>query len=75
MITAGVDVGAKNVKVVIQDEGKILGKGLVLAGLGRGQEAVSEARWLQNSIVYREDANQGRHVADERARIQRRPLR
>jgi benzoyl-CoA reductase subunit D len=33
MITTGVDVGAKNVKVVIQEDGKILGKGLVLAGL------------------------------------------
>jgi benzoyl-CoA reductase subunit D len=33
MITTGVDVGAKNVKVVIQEDGKILGRGLVLAGL------------------------------------------
>lgn len=33
MITTGIDVGAKNVKVVIQEDGKILGKGLVLAGL------------------------------------------
>lgn len=33
MISAGVDVGAKNVKVIIQEDGKILGKGLVLAGL------------------------------------------
>jgi benzoyl-CoA reductase subunit D len=33
MITTGVDVGAKNVKVIIQENGKVLGKGLVLAGL------------------------------------------
>jgi len=33
MITAGIDVGAKNVKVIIQEDGKIIGKGLVLAGL------------------------------------------
>jgi benzoyl-CoA reductase subunit D len=33
MITAGIDVGAKNVKVLIQEDGKVLGKGSVLAGL------------------------------------------
>ncbi len=33
MITTGVDVGAKNVKVVIQEDGKILGKGQVTSGL------------------------------------------
>lgn len=33
MITTGIDVGAKNVKVVIQEDGKILGKSLVVAGL------------------------------------------
>ncbi len=33
MVTAGIDVGAKNVKVVIQEDGKVLGKGLVPAGL------------------------------------------
>jgi len=33
MITTGVDVGAKNVKVVIQEDGKVLGKGGVEAGL------------------------------------------
>lgn len=36
MITAGVDVGAKNVKVVIQEDGKIMGKAMVLAGLDMG---------------------------------------
>lgn len=42
MITAGVDVGAKNVKVVIQEDGKILGKSLVLAGLDT-EAAIKEA--------------------------------
>ncbi len=42
MITAGVDVGAKNVKVVIQEDGKILGKSLVPAGLDT-EGAISEA--------------------------------
>jgi benzoyl-CoA reductase subunit D len=32
MVTAGIDVGAKNVKVVIQENGKVLGKGSVTAG-------------------------------------------
>ncbi len=40
-----------------------------MAGLGRRQEALREARWLEQSVVYREDANQGRLVAAERARI------
>jgi serine/threonine-protein kinase len=43
--------------------------GLALAGLGRRQEALREARWLQQSVVYREDAYQGPHVAEARARI------
>lgn len=42
MITAGIDVGAKNVKVVIQEDGKILGKGLVLGGLDM-QASIKEA--------------------------------
>ncbi len=33
MITAGIDIGAKTVKVVIAKDGKILGKSLVQAGL------------------------------------------
>ena len=44
-------------------------RGLALAGLGRRQEALREARWLQQSVVYREDAYDGRLVAEERARI------
>ncbi len=42
MITTGIDVGAKNVKVIIQEDGKILGKGLVMAGLDT-QAAIEEA--------------------------------
>ena len=44
-------------------------RGLALAGLGRRQEALREARWLQQSVVYRDDAFTGRYVAEERARI------
>lgn len=42
MITTGIDVGAKNVKVIIQEDGKILGKGLVMAGLDT-EAAIKEA--------------------------------
>ncbi len=44
-------------------------RGLALAGLGGRQEALREARWLEQSVVYRENANMGRFVAEERARI------
>jgi tetratricopeptide (TPR) repeat protein len=44
-------------------------RGLALAGLGRRDEALSEARWLQQSVVYREDAYKGPSVAEDRARI------
>ena len=40
-----------------------------MAGLGRRQEALREARWLQQSVVYREDALDSRRVAAERAQI------
>lgn len=33
MITAGIDIGAKTIKVVLTDDGEILGKSLVLAGM------------------------------------------
>ena len=42
MITTGIDVGVKNVKVIIQADGMILGKGLVMAGLDT-QAAIKEA--------------------------------
>jgi serine/threonine protein kinase/Flp pilus assembly protein TadD len=44
-------------------------RGLTLAGLGRHEEAVGEARWLQQSEVYRGDCYRGRMVAEECARI------
>ncbi len=44
-------------------------RGLALAGLGRRQEALREARWLEQSVVYREDAYTGPDLAEERARI------
>jgi len=44
-------------------------RGLALTGLGRRDEALREARWLQRSEVYREDAIEGPYVAEDRARI------
>jgi serine/threonine protein kinase/Flp pilus assembly protein TadD len=44
-------------------------RGLALAGLGRRDEALREARWLQQSEVYRADAFQGPQLAEARARI------
>ena len=42
MITAGIDIGAKTVKVVIAEDGQIIGKGKAIAGLESG-EAVAQA--------------------------------
>jgi serine/threonine-protein kinase len=42
-------------------------RGLALAGLGRREEALREARWLEQSAVYREDAFFGPIVAVNRA--------
>ena len=44
-------------------------RGLALAGLGRRQEALREARWLQQSEIYRGDAFQGTVLAESRAQI------
>ena len=44
-------------------------RGLALAGLGRRDEALREARWLQQSAVYREDAFGGPDLAMNRALI------
>jgi len=44
-------------------------RGLALAGLGRRDAALREARWLRQSVVYREDAYKGPSVAEDRARI------
>ena len=44
-------------------------RGLALAGLGRRDEALREARWLQHSRPYREDKTQDGVVVENRARI------
>jgi serine/threonine-protein kinase len=44
-------------------------RGLALAGLGWREEALGEARWLEQSIVYREDAFFGPLLAVNRAWI------
>jgi TolB-like protein/Flp pilus assembly protein TadD len=44
-------------------------RGLALAGLGRREEAREEARWLEQSVVYREDAWDRQWVARDRAWI------
>ncbi|HEX9631712.1 MAG TPA: protein kinase, partial [Gemmatimonadales bacterium] len=45
-------------------------RGLALAGLGRHDQALREARWLQQSVVHREDAfDRVRNLAPARARI------
>lgn len=44
-------------------------RGLTLAGLGLRGEALREARWIERSQVYREDAVAGPAAAEERARI------
>jgi eukaryotic-like serine/threonine-protein kinase len=44
-------------------------RGLALAGLGRRTEATAEARWLQQSDVYRGDAHFGPIAAEFRAQI------
>lgn len=44
-------------------------RGLALAGLGRRDEALQEARWIEHSEVYRNDTVWGPIVAEDRARI------
>jgi serine/threonine-protein kinase len=44
-------------------------RGMALAGLGRRDEALAEAGWLEQSAIYREDALQGPSAAEDRARI------
>ena len=43
--------------------------GMALAGLGRRDEALREARWLEQSVVYREDEFDRALLAEDRARI------
>jgi hypothetical protein len=44
-------------------------RGLTLVGLARRDDGLREARWLEQSVVYREDAVWGPIVAEYRARI------
>jgi eukaryotic-like serine/threonine-protein kinase len=44
-------------------------RGLALAGLGRQREAQREARWLEHSKTYREDAFLAKWLGEDRARI------
>jgi serine/threonine-protein kinase len=44
-------------------------RGLALAGLGRREEAQREARWLQQSSIYREDVYARTLPAEDRAQI------
>jgi serine/threonine-protein kinase len=44
-------------------------RGLTLAGLGRRDEALEEARWLQQSEVYRSDFYIGSWLGQARAQI------
>lgn len=52
MITAGVDCGAKNVKVVIVKDGRVVGKALVLAGINTAAaaEAAYDAALAQAGV-------------------------
>ena len=54
----------------LPEDGRVhYARGLALAGLGRRDEALREARWLQQSVIYREDAYGGPSVAEDRALI------
>jgi tetratricopeptide (TPR) repeat protein len=44
-------------------------RGLALAGLSRRDDALREARWLEESLVYRQDALHRPLLAENRARI------
>jgi len=55
---------------VFPDEWRVhSARGLALAGLGRRDDALREARWLRESAVYRQDALWGPPAAEDRARI------
>jgi len=72
MITAGVDVGLKNIKVVILDDGKIVAKGIGKSeGVIRPQsieavwsEALAEAGLKESDIVKTVATGQGKYDVD-----------
>ncbi|MEW5807049.1 MAG: acyl-CoA dehydratase activase [Acidobacteriota bacterium] len=58
MITAGVDCGAKNTKVVILKDGRIIGKGMILTGFNQKEaaekafnDAIGAAKLERSAIV------------------------
>lgn len=56
MITAGIDCGAKNTKTVIMDEGKIVGKAMVLTGFDQEKAVVSSLEGaIRNAGIRREE--------------------
>ncbi len=57
------------VKALADDWRVHAARGFALAALGRQDQAVGEARWLQQSKVYREDAHFGTMAAEARAQI------
>lgn len=59
-----------SVIVILPDDERVhRARGLALAGLGRHDDALDEARWLAQSIPYREDMLDGPFLHEERARI------
>ena len=44
-------------------------RGMALAGSGRRDEALKEAQWIQQSVIYRGDALEGPQMGEYRARI------
>jgi benzoyl-CoA reductase subunit D len=58
MITAGVDCGAKNTKVVLLKDGEIIGKGMVLSGFDqKGAAAQAFEKALKQAGVTKDDIN------------------
>ena len=58
MITAGIDMGSKNIKVVILKDGEMIGKGLVLAGFDSRKSAEEAfALALEAAGIKMEDIN------------------
>jgi TolB-like protein/Flp pilus assembly protein TadD len=59
-----------SVLAVLPDDWRVhAARGFALAGLGLREEARREARWLQQSPIYREDAYGGQSLAMDRALI------
>jgi serine/threonine-protein kinase len=57
------------VRALPNDERVHVARGMALAGLGRRAAALEECHWLENSVVYRDDAYFGTRIAGDRAVI------